>query len=171
LLLISYVLTGEPYSGSRTTYTKTKRYNTTWHLAFKQHPVSPYRVTNESWMPKSCSGSKSTGIIHLSNIHVNRNRPWKEVAICYLRIYDWVTKFLTNYMKGGVVINATFSNISAISWRSVLFVEETRIPGENHRPVASHWQTLSHTVVSSTPRLSGIRTIWMAEYSLYIIYK
>jgi hypothetical protein len=28
-------------------------------------------------------------------------------------------------------------------------VEET---GENHRPVASHWQTLSHNVVSSTPR-------------------
>ena len=28
----------------------------------------------------------------------------------------------------------------------------------NHRPVASHWQTLSHYVVSSTPRLSMIRT-------------
>jgi hypothetical protein len=37
-------------------------------------------------------------------------------------------------------------------------VEETEIPGENHRPVASHSQTLSHNVVSSTPRLSGIRT-------------
>jgi hypothetical protein len=23
---------------------------------------------------------------------------------------------------------------------------------ENHQPVASHWQTLSHNVVSSTPR-------------------
>jgi hypothetical protein len=23
-------------------------------------------------------------------------------------------------------------------------VEETRVPGENHRPVASYWQTLSH---------------------------
>jgi hypothetical protein len=28
----------------------------------------------------------------------------------------------------------------------------TRIPGENHRPATSHWQTLSHKVVSSTPR-------------------
>jgi hypothetical protein len=27
-------------------------------------------------------------------------------------------------------------------------VEET---GENHRPVASHWQTLSHNVVLGTP--------------------
>jgi len=37
-------------------------------------------------------------------------------------------------------------------------VEETGVPIENHRPVASYWQTLSHDVVSSTPRLSGIRT-------------
>jgi hypothetical protein len=27
-----------------------------------------------------------------------------------------------------------------------------------HRPAASHWQTLSHNVLPSTPRLSGIRT-------------
>ena len=43
-----------------------------------------------------------------------------------------------------MVFNATFKNISVISWRSVLLVEETEGPGENHRPVASHWQTLSH---------------------------
>jgi hypothetical protein len=48
-----------------------------------------------------------------------------------------------------MVFNATFSNISVISWRPVLLVEET---GENHQPVASHWQTLSHNVVSGTPR-------------------
>jgi len=30
------------------------------------------------------------------------------------------------------VFNATFNNISAILWWSVLLVEETRIPGENH---------------------------------------
>ena len=51
-----------------------------------------------------------------------------------------------------MVLNATFNNISAISWRSALFVEETGVPVENHRPVASHWQTLSHNVASSTPR-------------------
>ena len=32
------------------------------------------------------------------------------------------------------------------------------IGGENHRPATSHWQTLLHNVVSSTPHLSGIRT-------------
>ena len=37
-----------------------------------------------------------------------------------------------------MVFNATFSNISAISCRSGLLVEETGGPGENHRPAASH---------------------------------
>ena len=46
-----------------------------------------------------------------------------------------------------MVFNTIFNNISAISWRSVLLVEETGGSGENHRPVASHWQTLSHNVV------------------------
>jgi len=32
------------------------------------------------------------------------------------------------------------------------------IGGENHRPVASHWQTWSHNVVSSTHHLSGVQT-------------
>ena len=37
-----------------------------------------------------------------------------------------------------MVFNATFNNISVISWRSVLLVEEMGAPGENHRPVLSH---------------------------------
>ena len=51
-----------------------------------------------------------------------------------------------------MVFNTTFNNISVISGQSVLFVEETGVPVENHRPAASHWQTLSHNVVSSAPR-------------------
>ena len=35
-------------------------------------------------------------------------------------------------------------------------MEETGVPGENHRPSASHGQTLSHNVVSSAPRLQYI---------------
>jgi len=51
-----------------------------------------------------------------------------------------------------MVFNASFNNnISVISWRSVLLMEETSVPGENHRPAANHRQTLSHHVVSSTP--------------------
>jgi hypothetical protein len=37
-----------------------------------------------------------------------------------------------------MVLNATFINITVISWRSVLMVEETGVPGENHTPVASY---------------------------------
>ena len=55
----------------------------------------------------------------------------------------------------GMVFNVTFNNISVISWRTVLLVEEA---GENHRPAASHWQNVSHNVVSSTFRLGEIRT-------------
>ena len=43
-----------------------------------------------------------------------------------------------------MVFNSTFNNISVILWRSVLLVEET---GENHRPVVSHRQTLSHNII------------------------
>jgi len=51
-----------------------------------------------------------------------------------------------------MVINATFNTISVISWQSVLLVEKIEVPRENQWPVASHWQTLSHSVVSNTPR-------------------
>jgi hypothetical protein len=40
---------------------------------------------------------------------------------------------------GFMVLNATFTNISVISWRSVLLMEET---GENHWAVVSNRQTL-----------------------------
>jgi hypothetical protein len=54
-----------------------------------------------------------------------------------------------------IVFNATFNKISVILWQSVLLVDET---GENQQPVASHCQTLSHNIISSTPHLGGIRT-------------
>ena len=63
------------------------------------------------------------------------------------------------------VVFATFNNISVISWRSVLWKEETAVLGENHRPVASHWQTLSHNIVhlalnrNWTHNISGDRHI------------
>ena len=39
---------------------------------------------------------------------------------------------------GFMVFNATFNNISVVSWPSVLLVEETGVPGANHWPVVSH---------------------------------
>jgi hypothetical protein len=46
-----------------------------------------------------------------------------------------------------IVFNATFNNISVISRRSVLLVEDTGGPREKHRPVLCHWQTLPHDVL------------------------
>ena len=57
-----------------------------------------------------------------------------------------------------MVFNTIFNNISVILWQLVLLVKKTGIPGESHRHVASHLQTLSHNVVSSTTRLRGVRT-------------
>jgi hypothetical protein len=37
-----------------------------------------------------------------------------------------------------MVLNATFNNISVISWRKVLLVEETKVPRENQRLVVSN---------------------------------
>jgi len=37
-----------------------------------------------------------------------------------------------------MVFNTTLNNISVISGRSVLLVDETGVPAENHRSVASH---------------------------------
>jgi len=58
--------------------------------------------------------------------------------ICYLQYF---------VIGCHMMFNATFNNISVISWRSVLLMEETGVPGENHRPAASHCQTLSHNAV------------------------
>jgi hypothetical protein len=59
------------------------------------------------------------------------------------------------YIIEVMVFNVTFNNISVISWRSVLLVEET---GENHRPAEVTEKLLSHNVISSAPRQNEIRT-------------
>ena len=51
-----------------------------------------------------------------------------------------------------MMFDATFKDISVVLWQSVLLAKETRLTSENHRSLPSHWQTLSHNVVSSTPR-------------------
>ena len=53
-----------------------------------------------------------------------------------------------------------YTNISVISWKSVLLMKETGVPGENHWPAARDRQTFSHKVHLSmignqTPDFSG----------------
>ena len=60
------------------------------------------------------------------------------------KIFKTLSVFMVYHRLVGwfMVFNATFNNISVILWQSVLLAEETRVPGENQWPVASHWQTL-----------------------------
>ena len=62
----------------------------------------------------------------------------------------WTLTYLPSFSVRFMVFNATFSNISAMSWLSVLLVDEIGVPRENHRPATDHWQTWSHNVASST---------------------
>jgi hypothetical protein len=52
---------------------------------------------------------------------------WKPVIM--YSFFFWLNECI-------IVFKATFSNISAISWRPVLVVKEAGVPGENH-PVKS----------------------------------
>jgi len=54
-----------------------------------------------------------------------------------------------------MVFNATFNNISVISWRSVLLVEETGIPREKPPICSKSLTKLYHIMLfSSTPCMS-----------------
>ena len=53
-------------------------------------------------------------------------------------MYGFVCACVKTKVLWLMVFNATFNNTSVISWPSILLVEKTRVPGENHRPVASH---------------------------------
>jgi hypothetical protein len=65
-----------------------------------------------------------------------------------MEIYSYTVMVKVKVM----VFNTTFNNVSVILWQSVLIVEETRVPGENHQPAASQLQTSSHNVVLSASR-------------------
>ena len=86
--------------------------------------------------------------------------PWKRPPVT---VYQYNAHTHGHGKKQGLwvrvrVFNATFNNISVISCRSVLLLEETRVPGENPPTCSKSLTTLSHNIASNTPRLSGIRT-------------
>ena len=63
---------------------------------------------------------------------LKRIDPYIVVTVC---VIVGILKRVDPYIVVTVCAN---NNISFISWRSVLLVEEIGVPGENHRPAASH---------------------------------
>jgi hypothetical protein len=52
-----------------------------------------------------------------------------------------------------MVFNATFKNISVISWRSVLLLEEIGVPGENHRPEMVTFKNILLYLINNSLRI------------------
>ena len=71
-------------------------------------------------------------MIRLPNMYIQTL--WKNV-----RLVHFLSMLIWFDLIWFLVFNATFSNISAISWRPVLVMEEAGVPGENYRPWASNW--------------------------------
>jgi hypothetical protein len=83
------------------------------------------------------------------------------------RLHSWAS-YQSEIFRLGVrvmVFNATFNNISVISCRVVLLVEETRVSGENPRPAASHWQTRIHP-----PCIFGIKMQCGSDWTIFFCY-
>ena len=122
--------------------------------------------------------------ITVTKIHLNENKfsqtftyrlsPTKICVYCCiecsLTLLFFIMVYLTIYAcrmfvykQSGVsvvVFNATFNNFSYIV--PVCFIDGgDQSTQRNHRPAASYWQTLSHNVESSTPRLN---IIWSCNY-------
>jgi hypothetical protein len=76
---------------------------------------------------------------------------------------------------GVMMFNATFNNISVIiSWRSVLLVEETGVPGENHRIISKLYlpwchQTINNMQISWYWQKMVLFCINLANYLYYCV--
>ena len=81
---------------------------------------------------------------HFMIMSLFTSRLYHGMFLCFFNFFFIISgyRFLffvkIRVLFGFMVLNATFNNISVISWRSVLLMEETGGPGENHRPAASH---------------------------------
>jgi hypothetical protein len=69
----------------------------------------------------------------------NNNKTIAQVISTYDKGNNKITELRIDDFIWILIFSATFCNISAISWRPVLMVEEAEVPGENRRPWTSNW--------------------------------
>jgi len=88
------------------------------------------KVQNRTLLSFSLNYKFQTVIEWKTNVGPTYKRKW-------IKVNTQVAGY-KNLVCRSMVFNATFNNMSIILWQSVLLVEETGVPGENHRPVANH---------------------------------
>ena len=134
-------------------------YNTgrNWHMYHDKAVIEIYNTVKSCHIFKyDCDSMLSRIASNIKMIMILSSYLFVDQCIVSLKSHMKLTYCLGWFM----VFNATFNNISVILWWSVLLMEET---GENQWPVASHWQTSSNNVISSTScheRDSNLQLQW-----------
>ena len=85
-------------------------------------------------------------IISVDNMYIIKRKGCDNRVITYVIVYKdkRIRHKLHNLdsllllHKGEGIVGFNASNISVISWRSVLLMDELEVPGEKYQPVASH---------------------------------
>ena len=115
----------------------------------QQHPILKHFLTS----------GRNNAATKMSNCaQLYKTYPIEKTTCSYRRHNVANNNYLIMYKILLLVFNATFSNISAISCRSVLVLEEFGVPGENHRPWAYNWYTLSLAGVSRVHSFCNIQS-------------
>ena len=113
-----------------------------WNVFIGQdNVVTYYKLWTVTWILTRCF------ISHIAT--KKRVNKWGDLILIWLVETFKMTSLFCRWFVCCMVLNATFNSISVILWRSVSLMEKTGVPWKNHRLATSHWQTLSHNVVSS----------------------
>jgi hypothetical protein len=136
-----------------------------YHLLLYTSPRSRFELTTSVVIGTDCIGSCKSNYHAIKELRATsplevegcgtscqwrmiRHILWGFFVLLFFYFHGLVFFFCQNiHVCCLMVFNATFNNISVISWRSLLLMEKTGVPEENHRLVTSHWQILSHNVV------------------------
>jgi hypothetical protein len=137
---------------------------------FVSHPASIYLYNQFQGLRLSCTRKVFFGFHEVLNFLKNDGKMFKyskrldDVKSSNWNIFESGVKHLTS---NGQMVDQTFvyvvhniKHLWVIMWelsvglcpKNIYSLCIKLFPREIHRPVASHWQTLSHNVLSSTPR-------------------